>query len=393
MGKKKTRDEIIALAKAIHGEKYSYDKFEHHDMLSKSVITCPVHGDFEQTVAKHIHAKRGCPKCAAEKVGKWNLLDADEYFKRVTEIHEGKYDYSKSVYKGLAYPITIICPIHGEFSERASSHLHGHGCRYCNGGRENKMRCAEDFFKLAHEIHGDKYDYSQSVYVNNRTKLKIICPKHGEFWQSPHHHINGAQGCPRCGDESCSRKRMLSMEEFLRRSHELHGDKYDYSKVELNGYDAPVEIICPTHGSFWQTPDHHARCGCGCPKCNSSRLEREVIKALDEVGVEYVHQWKNPEIMGSMIADIFIPSKNIVIECQGEQHFRPVEHFGGENTFKGRLEKDERKYSLLTENGINVIYYTQEDVPEEFLQKHEYIKEIDKIKSLVQNENRENKAI
>ena len=94
-----------------------------------------------------------------------------------------------------------------------------------------------------------------------------------------------------------------------------------------------------------------------------------------------------------MIADIFIPSKNIVIECQGEQHFRPVEHFGGENRFKSRLEKDERKYSLLTENGINVIYYTQEDVPEEFLQKHEYIKDVSIIKSLVQNENRENKAI
>lgn len=373
MGRKKTSAEIIELAKAVHGEKYSYDKFVYNGMLSKSIITCPIHGDFEQTVAKHIHAKQGCPKCSMESIGKWNKKDFGEYLDKFMEIHGGKYDYSNSSYNGYNVPIVIKCPIHGEFLQTPNVHARGHGCPKCSG---KVMTSFEEFLLLSRDVHGEKYDYSQVEYKGSKTKVKIICPKHGEFWQTPAKHVHSRQGCPKCGDESCSRKRMLTKEDFIQRAKTRHGDKYDYSKVIMKGCDKEVEIICPTHGSFWQMPYHHTKNGCGCPKCKASKLEREVALMLDKENIEYVHQWRNPNVLGTLVADFYIPSKKLVIECQGEQHFTPIEHFGGEEKFLRQVKADERKNTLLRENGIETLYYTKENVPTEFSDKYNYFTDL-----------------
>ena len=370
---KKTQGEIIELAKTIHNGKYSYENFEYHGMLSKSIITCPIHGGFEQTVAKHIHLRQGCPKCFKEAIGKWNKKSFENFIERFKKVHGDKYDYSKAIYNGFDVPIRIICPIHGEFLQTPNVHAKGHGCPKCSGKR---MLSLDDFMKLANEVHSEKYDYSQIKFQGSKTKVKIICPKHGEFWQTPTKHINLGQGCPRCGSESCSRKRMMTKEEFLIRAKEVHGEKYNYSKVVLNGCEKEVEIICPKHGTFWQTPYHHTKNGSGCPKCKASKLEQELILLLDKEKINYIHQWKNQEILDNLSVDFYIPSKKIVIECQGIQHFKPIEHFGGIKKFAQQVKADERKFSLLKEHGINLLYYTKEDVPTEFSEKHEYIKDL-----------------
>lgn len=373
MGAKKTQEEIIEWAKTIHNGKYSYKKFEYHGMLSKSIITCPIHGDFEQTVAKHIHSKQGCPKCFKEVIGKWNKKSFENFIERFKKVHGDKYDYSKAIYNGFDVPILISCPIHGEFFQTPYIHAKGHGCPKCSG---KSLLSLDDFKDLAHKVHGTKYDYSQVDYKGSKSKVKIICPKHGEFWQTPTKHVHSRQGCPRCGSESCSRKRMMTKEEFLIRAKEVHGEKYDYSKVVLNGCEKEVEIICPKHGTFWQTPYHHTKNGSGCPKCKASKLEQELILLLDKEKINYIHQWKNQEILDNLSVDFYIPSKKIVIECQGIQHFKPIEHFGGIKKFAQQVKADERKFSLLKEHGIKILYYTKEDVPTEFSEKHEYIKDL-----------------
>ena len=118
----------------------------------------------------------------------------------------------------------------------------------------------EEFIKKAREVHGDKYDYSKVEYVNSKEKVTIICPKHGEFPQTPQKHLLG-QGCPKCGN-----KPKLTTEEFIRKAREVHGDKYDYSKVEYVNATTPVVIICPKHGEFLQNPYNHTD-GRGCKKC------------------------------------------------------------------------------------------------------------------------------
>ena len=136
----------------------------------------------------------------------------------------------------------------------------------------------QEFIEKAKKIHGDRYDYSKVEYVNAHTKVCIICPKHGEFWQAPRHHLNGS-GCPYCVG-----KKRLTTEEFIRRAKEVHGDRYDYSKVEYVNTRRKVCIICPKHGEFWQIPLHHLK-GSGCPNCvGKKRLTtEEFIRRAKEV--------------------------------------------------------------------------------------------------------------
>ena len=130
----------------------------------------------------------------------------------------------------------------------------------------SKKLTTEEFIKRAEEIHGKgKYDYSRVEYKNNYTKITIICPIHGEFEQRPNSHLSG-YGCPNCSNE---RKRS-NTEEFIRKAREVHGDKYDYSKVVYKGALIKVTIICPIHREFEQRPNDHLR-GKGCAKCLNRR--------------------------------------------------------------------------------------------------------------------------
>lgn len=133
----------------------------------------------------------------------------------------------------------------------------------------------EKFIMKARQVHGDRYDYSQSIYIDSQTKICIICPDHGPFWQSPAEHLRG-KGCKKCRYEQMRQNRQDQhidrQAQFIARAKTVHGDRYDYSKVEYKGCDKPVCIVCPDHGEFWQTPTLH-QIGHGCPKCNKNRAK------------------------------------------------------------------------------------------------------------------------
>lgn len=124
----------------------------------------------------------------------------------------------------------------------------------------------ENFIKKAKLVHGDKYDYSKVDYVNSKEKVCIICPEHGEFWQTPANHVICKQGCPKCGKKYNKANKRIDTYTFVTKSKEIHGRKYDYSKVNYVNNRTKVCIICPEHGEFWQIPYSHTK-GFGCPKC------------------------------------------------------------------------------------------------------------------------------
>lgn len=127
----------------------------------------------------------------------------------------------------------------------------------------------EEFIQRARKAHGDKYDYSKAEYKGSKTKVCIICPIHGEFWQKAESHLEG-QGCVICGNISASNKRHYTQQDFINKSIGIHGNKYDYSLVEYKTSKDKVIIICPYHGAFEQDAVSHLR-GCGCPEC---RIEK-----------------------------------------------------------------------------------------------------------------------
>ena len=132
----------------------------------------------------------------------------------------------------------------------------------------------KEFVDRAKEVHGDKYDYSKVEYTHSKKEVCIICPKHGEFWQTPTVHLKGGN-CPNCIKEN-------KINDFLEQSKIIHNNKYDYSKVEYVDSTTKVCIICPKHGEFWQRPFSHIN-GNGCPMCKESLLEEEINSFFDKM--------------------------------------------------------------------------------------------------------------
>lgn len=205
-------------------------------------------------------------------------LSKEEFVKKAQNVHGNKYDYSKVVYINNYTKVCIICPEHGEFWQIPAAHLRGQGCKMCslskpktyqkNKPHTNTKKTTEQFIEEAQKVHGGKYDYSKIKYVNATTKVCIICPTHGEFWQNPSHHLQG------CGCNKCSKRHNYTTDEFITRLKELYGNKYDYSKVEYINTNTPVCLIChekditgTEHGEFYPTPNNLLKGNYSCPKC------------------------------------------------------------------------------------------------------------------------------
>lgn len=145
----------------------------------------------------------------------------------------------------------------------------------------SKKLTKEEFIERAKLLYEDKYIYDLTEYINNKTKVKIICKKHGVFEQSPGKHINSKHGCPICGADSSHFKKRKKQSDFIKEAEDVHGNKYDYSLVEYKNSNEFIRIICPIHGEFKQKPVNHLKCGCpicGAKKASDSRiLSKEYI--------------------------------------------------------------------------------------------------------------------
>jgi hypothetical protein len=267
-------------------------------------------------------------------------------------IHGNRFDYSISNYIGARENIKIICLIHGEFEQRVTNHLNGRGCPICSG---NMVKNNNEIINEFRRIHVNKYDYSQVIYVNNHTKVNIICDIHGLFKQRPNDHLNG-KGCPKCGLISRTLKRKETNFGFITKANLLHNSVYIYSQVDYNNSGSKVKIICPKHGIFEQTPDNHLK-GKGCPICKESKGEKQIREYLLKNDVEFVTQkrFKDCIYKYTLPFDFYLPELNTCIEYQGIQHYKPISVFGGELAFKETNKRDLIKNNYCDSNNINLI--------------------------------------
>ena len=294
------------------------------------------------------------------------LLTTDEFIRRAKEVHGDKYSYNQTEYKRQRNKVVITCPEHGDFKQLARKHLEGQGCPMCAIENKSKKQLSstESFIEKAKAVHGDCYDYSLVNYIGAKKNVKIICPKHGPFLKSPHHHLQG-QGCPKCSAEQELKRKTKTIDQFIKEARKVHANKYDYSDVDYKAGSIPVAIICREHGMFWQRPDEHLR-GKGCPACSESKLEKEVRKMLEESCINFetekTFSWLiNNETNAHLFLDFYLADKNLAIECQGEQHFKPVDFFGGKETLKKQKKLDKLKNTLCKKNGIKVIYFSSKE--------------------------------
>lgn len=188
-------------------------------------------------------------------------ITTEQFIERATTIHGDLYSYVNTRLNGMNNKVTITCKKHGDFEQRAASHLDGSGCRLC---KERQRLTKPDFIAKAMTVHGSKYTYDSVAYKNVTTKVTITCPEHGDFSQTPKDHMRG-YGCPSCGGT-----KPVSKNDFIQRAVQTHGDTYDYSKLTIAGMNGKGTIICKIHGEFEQRlADHLA--GSGCYDCSLSK--------------------------------------------------------------------------------------------------------------------------
>ena len=228
-----------------------------------------------------------------------------------------EYDYSHVIYKNMHTKVAIGCKIHGIFYQTPHNHLKGQGCPECSKKKvaDGRRMPKEEFIRRAKEKHGNKYDYSKVEYINNRTKVCIICPIHGEFWQTPDEHLR--YGCKKCSVEYIARKRIEnSAKTFEQRAGEIHNFKYIYEKDTYKGNDNLITAYCPIHGKFTQIAHYHLQ-GYGCPKCGIRKSENEdkICDFITSLGIKT--EKHNRTIIKPNEIDILIPEKNIGIEYDG----------------------------------------------------------------------------
>jgi len=342
-----------------HGDKYDYSLVEYVNSKIKVKIICPEHGMFEQNPNNHISGSN-CFECSYEI--RSNLTKSNDYLIKFNKKHSNKYDYSLVEYKNNKTPVKIICPIHGVFEQRPDAHIIS-GCLECGG---NKKMTNNDFIKKSIKKHGDKYDYSLVKYTNSNTKIKIICPNHGIFEQIPKSHINGS-GC-----FECKANFAYSSDRIIDEFNKIHNNKYDYSLVEYTNSHIKIKIVCQKHGVFEQKPFKHLQSQ-GCPKCKLSKGILKICKILDSRNIKY-NMEKSIEGCVSinntkLRFDIYIIEEDVYIEYDGEQHFRPVESWGGECGFRGVKERDSIKDKFCKQNDIKLFRISYKDDIEEKLKE------------------------
>ena len=249
----KTTEEFIKEVSELHNNKYTYGSTIYKTAKIKVKITCPEHGEFEQVPDSHLNGC-GCPKCGDLITSEKRIKSNQSFISKCDEIHYNKYDYSKSFYTGCINKVHIICPIHGDFEQVAGYHLNGQGCPKCGitGLSINQRKDISVFISEGNIIHDNKYDYTKSIYINGMTKLKIICPEHGEFEQTPNKHINMKQCCPKCRGQIS--KRETEVVDYIKSIYS--GNVITTDKTILNGkhidiYLPDINLAIEFDGLYW----------------------------------------------------------------------------------------------------------------------------------------------
>lgn len=285
-------------------------------------------------------------------------LTTSEFITKSITVHGDRYGYSKTKYVRSLDKVIIICKNHGEFQQTPQHHLRGSGCPSCYG---NNNKNTEQFIIDANKIHNFKYDYSKVKYKNTRDKVIITCKIHGDFQQTPNAHLTAKSSCPRC----CNNIKHTN-ESFIEKAISIHGNKYDYSKINYINNSIKLIIICPIHGEFSQSAKGHINSKNGCPKCKTSKGELLIKSILEQNNIKFEEQKKFENCKNKRLLpfDFYLPNHNTLIEFDGEQHFKSVKSWGGKQGLTQIQLHDSIKNQFAIDNNIKLIRFKYNDTIE-----------------------------
>lgn len=329
---------------------------------NKVKIRCTDCGHEWEAIARSvIHSKHGCVKCGVKKA----------FVQKSLTLFKSKLNDQFELIEFIDHTnVTVKCKKCGNIRQTTADNILRYGCKQCSMKSilKTQTKTLEEFIQQAQLIHEDKYDYSKVNYVNTKTKVCIICPEHGEFWQKPAKHLKG-QGCPKCIG------RHQTFEQFLQKARNTHGDYYDYSQSNYINMTTPIKVICPKHGDFEIIPNVHINQKCGCHQCHESSGEKLVNSILTFLNIPFTREVSilNPYNSNhNFRVDFYINynNQNYIIEYNGLQHYKSVKIMKGDLGLQIRQERDEHLRKYCKENNINLleIKYNDKNIQEKIEQ-------------------------
>ena len=287
------------------------------------------------------------------------FLTKEKVLEQFRAAHKDKYDYSKVVYVHGKEKVTIGCKKCGLWWEQTPAiHKKGKGCPVCN---KKKPMCQKEVIRKFEETHKGAYDYSKVVYLGAKTKVTIGCKKCGNwFQQRVGTHRNGS-GCKVCAKNRCDKEMAKPIKEVIAKFIEVHGNRYDYSKVDYVNRRSPITIGCRKCGKWFKKQPFRHTYGIGCSCYGLTKSEHLFGECLAEMGhkaEKHRPSWLvNPETGSVLELDYYLPKLKIAFEVQGAQHYKPIEYWGGEESFKKLQERDRHKRSICFMNGVALYEY------------------------------------
>ena len=336
----------------MYGNRYDTSLVDYKGRETHITLICPDHGLFVITPRTLLNGEKGkaphgCWKCnGLPDPSENHPFAAKEFYRRVGIIYRNKsITFKKKREVSMGTKITALCSKHGQITHTANWWLSRKGCEYCNG-----KFFPDDWIKNAKAVHGDKYEYVGEAPKTKMSLIHYICPKHGLQEQRYDVHVDQKCGCPYCSNYTRlplgERK-----ERFLKKANKKYGDLFAYNLDEYKNCDTPISVTCRIHKyTFKTTPDTVIRGNGGCPICAMSSGEYEIFAWLRKHGIENIPQYhicnENTNLdLNYLVVDFYVPSRNLFIEFNGEQHYKEINYFKRDKDWS--LEKQQQRDQTL----------------------------------------------
>lgn len=355
MGSNKwTQERFLEEAASVWGDRWDYSDTVYSGSGAYLHVRCREHGTFTQICQTHLKGSVGCPGC------KWGMWDTDSFIQRATLTHGEVLDYSSVRYVDATTPVILICRTHGEFEQSPSEHIAAKNpCAQCAG----RVLTTPQLVERARAYWGSRFDYSKTTYVNESSKVKIICREHGEFEQVMRHHIQGRLGCSAC------RGVVTDTDSFIA-AVAAHGFPLTFEDVEYTNNQGEVILTCSLHGPYKTVADYavqgYVTCN-GCKSAHSSAKEREVAEFIREVCPNIEVRTNVYGVLPTQELDIYIPELHLAVEFNGlyyhSSRFKPINYHY-------------QKYLQCKERGIRLLQVWEDDWDSRKYQVREHLKQV-----------------
>lgn len=342
---KKSFDSVLKKCREIHGNFYEYIENTYVDIDTVFMVICPIHGRFDVKPKNHYSPSKhqGCSKCTIENERKRIEKKWIDIILNETDNYPNLVSYVDSKTK-----ITLLCNEHGEFEKLPETIREG--CPTCNliqRGIEHRVT-KEEFIRRATECHNDLYQYDNIKYTKfTEYVYDIYCTEHNGYFDAlGSNHV-------RYKCNVCHQTTTKTLSEFILEANRVHNNSYTYENVIYINNETKVEITCPTHGTFWQTPSSHSKQQAGCPSCSSSKGEKFILSNLIDNNINYIVQYTHPECINKqrLRFDFYLPDYDVYIEFDGIQHFEEIKFFGSHKNLIEVQKRDKIKDEFCSQNG------------------------------------------